>query len=219
MHHSTLLPITLLSLALTTTASPPSHRRADANPGVDLANMASETQTFYFCNNKANYASGADPGFTCDAELLVTSVVVAPSKTTAVSIGTTFSGRIVRATETPATWVEVQITSEGAAWGDVSLQVGCDGAAQVGPADGGTAETVGFKTPVDIVSKAPEGTTETRADGVEVISVPWSLGNVVNQKAADYLLQEVGNALAYITTTNATNVTTSSNNRLKVWFY
>lgn len=214
VHQTTILPI-LLSLALTTTAIP--NRRDDSSPGVDIANMGSATQTFYFCNNVANYDGGADPGLPC--KLLVTSVVVAPSKTAAVSLGTTFSGRVVRATETPATWVEMQFTSQGAAWADVSLQVGCDGAAQVGPADGGSALTVGFEEPRDIVKGAPEGTTETRGDGVEVVSIPWSEGVVVNHAAADYLVEKVGNAMAYITTTTDTKVTTSSDNRLKVWFY
>lgn len=118
--------------------------------------------------------------------------------------------------------MEVQIqATDGQAWGDVSLEVGCDGAAEVGPTDGGSSSTVGFASPADIVGSAPDGTTETRADGVTVISVPWSMGAVVNQAAADYLESAVpgGNQAAYITGTSGTEVTTSSNNRLAVTFY
>lgn len=135
----------------------------------------------------------------------------------------TFKGRIARSTDTPATWVEVQIKApDGMAWGDISLEIGCDGAAEVGPAEGGgTSATVGFSSPEDIVAAAPDGATETRADGVKVISVPWSMGAVVNQAAAEYLEGAVpgGNKMAYITGTSGTDCATSSNNRLAVSFY
>lgn len=143
-------------------------------------------------------------------------------QTAAVSLDPTFKGRIARSTDTPATWVEVQIqATDGQAWGDVSLEIGCDGAAEVGPADGGSSAVVGFSSPADIVASAPEGATETRADGATVISAPWSMGVVANQAAADYLEGAVpgGNQAAYITGTSGTEVTTSSNNRLAVSFY
>ncbi|KAF3763869.1 hypothetical protein M406DRAFT_75102 [Cryphonectria parasitica EP155] len=197
----------------------------DSSPGVNIYNMGSAQQTFYFCNNAANGDGTADPGFTSGTSgcsNLVTSVAVAPSASTTVALATTFSGRIARSTDTPATWVEVQFQSGGTAWGDVSLEIGCDGPAQVGPASGGgSAQVVGFSTPADIVSGAPDGATETRADGVKVISAPYSEGQVTNQAAADYLLSTVpqGNTMAYITTTSGTDVTTSSNNQLDVTFY
>ncbi|KAJ4388237.1 hypothetical protein N0V93_008844 [Gnomoniopsis smithogilvyi] len=181
--------------------------------------MASTKQTFYFCNNAANGDGTADPGFTSGTSgcsNLVTSIAVDPSATSTVDLATTFSGRIARSTDTPATWVEVQFQAGGLAWGDVSLEIGCDGAAQVGPAESGGsgAQTVGFSTPTDVVASAPSGATETRSDGVKVISAPFSEGKVVNQAAADYLIEKVGNEAAYITTTSGTNVTTSPNNRL-----
>ncbi|CAN8104648.1 unnamed protein product [Discula destructiva] len=220
MHIAAILP---LALALRSTASSHVSRvKRDADPGVEIANMASSSQTFYFCNNAANGVGTADPGFTSGTSgctNLVTSVAVGPSQTSSVALGTTFSGRIARSTDTPATWVEVQFKSDGTAWGDVSLEIGCDGAAEIGPTDGGSAEKVGFSQPGDIVGSAPDGTTETRADGTKVISAPFSMGSVVNQKAADYLIEKVGNDMAYITTTEGTKVTTSSNNRLAVWFY
>ncbi|PSR88632.1 hypothetical protein BD289DRAFT_482021 [Coniella lustricola] len=218
---STVLAVGLLSSAATAASIPP----RDSSPGVNIWNMASSKQTFYFCNNAANGDGTADPGFTSGTSgcsNLVTSVAVAPSASTTVALATTFSGRIARSTDTPATWVEVQFQSGGTAYGDVSLEIGCDGAATVGPASGGgSAEVVGFSTPGDIVSAAPSGSTETRADGVKVISAPYSEGKVTNQAAADYLEKAVpgGNKMAYITTTSGTDVTQSSNNQLNVKFY
>lgn len=145
-------------------------------------------------------------------------------KTTAIVLDPTFKGRIARTTDTPATWVEVQIkANDGMAWGDVSLETGCDGAAEVSPTDGGQSHTVGFSEPADIVSKASQApnVTETRADGVTVISIPWSGSQVMNQAAADFLKNNVkgGQKSAYITGTDGTDVAVSSNNRLAVTFY
>lgn len=223
MYSFTLLA-SIFILGASASRSPLHKRQSSSTPGVDIANMASTKQTFYFCNNAANGDGTADPGFTSGTSgcsNLVTSIAVDPSATSTVDLATTFSGRIARSTDTPATWVEVQFQSGGTAWGDVSLEIGCDGAAQVGPAEGGGsgAKTVGFSTPTDVVASAPSGATETRADGVKVISAPYSEGAVVNQAAADYLIDKVGNTMAYITTTSGTEVTTSSNNRLAVWFY
>lgn len=53
-----------------------------SDPGVDLANMASSEQTFYFCENASNGDGTADPGFTdgtSGCSHFVTSVVVQPS--------------------------------------------------------------------------------------------------------------------------------------------
>lgn len=154
---------------------------------------------------------------------LVTSVAVAPSATTTLALPATFTGRIARSTLTPATWVEVQLSQggSGTAWGDISLEIGCDGAAEIAPAPGGgNAAKVGFSV-ADIVGGAPAGATTTRQDGATVVDVPWSMGSVVNQAAAGYLQSAVpgGNEMAYITGTDGTKVTTSSNNRLAVWFY
>lgn len=212
------------SIALASTSAIP--RRDTTDPGVDLANMSSKEQTFYFCDNASNGEGTADPGFTSGTNgcsHLVTSVAVAPSATTTLSLPATFTGRIARSTLTPATWVEIQLSNGGGtAWGDISLEIGCDGAAEIAPATGGgNAEKVGFASPVDIVEKAPSGATTTRSDGVTVVDVPWSVGSVVNQAAADYLEGAVpgGNKMAYITGVDETKVTTSSNNRLAIWFY
>lgn len=155
-------------------------------------------------------------------QLTILCVPLPISQTTSLSLDATFKGRIARSTDTPATWAEIQLqASDGNAWGDISLEIGCDGAAQVGPTDGGSSSVVGFASPADIVASAPQAATETRADGVTVISVPWSEGVVVNQDAADYLQGAVsgGDSMAYITGTSGTEVTVSSNNRLAVTFY
>ncbi|KAG6358425.1 hypothetical protein INS49_014309 [Diaporthe citri] len=174
------------------------HPRAGSDPGVDLTNASDKEATYFFCNN----------------------VAVKPSQTASVSLGADFKGRIVRATDTPATWVEVQIkAADGNAWGDVSLQTGCDGAATVAPTDGGGSSKVGFEDG-GVVAGAPEGARTTReGDGETVIATPWSVGKVLNQEAVDYLKDKVGVKNAYIDNLSGTDVAVSSNNRLAVVMY
>ncbi|KUI61441.1 hypothetical protein VP1G_08636 [Cytospora mali] len=192
-------------------------RRSDSNPGVDITNASGSEATYYLCNNVSNGDGTADPGLPCTNQ--VASVVVQPKETKSVTLSTDFKGRVVRSTDMPATWVEVQIkATDGNAWGDVSLQPGCDGAATVGPTDGGSSATVGF-TNSDIVAGAPEGAKTTRGDGKTVIAKTWSEGTILNQDAVDYLLSAVGNSKAYIDNTYGTNVAVSSNNRLAVVMY
>lgn len=220
---------------------------SSSNPGVDLVNAGSSQQTYYFCENASNGDGEADPGFTSgstsslsasSSELpsgcskIATSVSVGPSQTAAVSLDLSFKGRVVRTTDTPATWVELQIQSdtsgctEGSAfcgwgWGDVSLEMGCDGAATVAPADG-SGDAVGYTTPADLVDKAPSAATTTRSsDGVKVITAPWYDGTVLNQAAADYLYQNVpgDNTMAYINVTSGTTQAVATNNRFLVTFY
>lgn len=194
------------------------HPRADSNPGVDLTNASDKETTYFFCNNVSNGNGEADPGLPCTN--MVTKVAVKPSQTASVSLGADFKGRIVRATDNPATWVEVQIKADdGKAWGDVSLQTGCDGAATVAPTDGGGSTKVGFEDK-DVVSGAPEGAKTTReGDGETVIATPWSVGKILNQGAVDYLKDKVGVKNAYIDNLSGTDVAVSSNNRLAVVMY
>lgn len=194
------------------------HPRAASDPGVDLTNASDKEATYFFCNNVSNGDGTADPGIPCTN--LVTKVTVKPSQTASVSLGTDFKGRVVRATDTPATWVEVQIrAADGNAWGDVSLQTGCDGAATVAPTDGGGSAKVGFEDG-GVVSGAPEGARTTReSDKETVIATPWSVGTVLNQEAVDYLKDKVGVKNAYIDNLSGTDVAVSSNNRLAVVMY
>lgn len=243
-----LLLLLLLRFSPTTSASPVAPgtgagalgRRADSNPGVDIVNAGSSSQTFYFCENVSNGDGTADPGFTSEASSsgdsslpagcasLVTSVSVAPLQTAAVALDPSFKGRVARTTDTPATWVELQIQNTddaatcgnmcGYGWGDVSLQMGCDGAATVAPADG-TGETVGFTE--DVVSGAPSDATTTRGDGATVIKAPWYDGAALSQSAIGYLIESVpgGAQSVYINNTFGTSVAASANNRFLVTFY
>lgn len=191
--------------------------RSTSNPGVDITNASGSKATYYFCNNKSNGDGTADPGLPCTDQ--TTSVVVQPKETKSVTLPTSFKGRIVRSTDMPATWVEIQVkANDGNAWGDVSLQTGCDGAATVAPTDGGSSSTVGFSN-ANIVADAPASAKTTRADGKSVIATPWSVGKVLNQKAVDYLKSAVGDTKAYIDDTYGTKVAVSSNNRLAVVMY
>lgn len=214
MRTSTFLTAAASAVSLAAAASVP---RSGSNPGVDITNASGAEATYYFCDNISNGQGTADPGLPCTNQ--VTSVVVQPGKTTSVALSTSFKGRVVRSTDMPATWVEVQVQAgDGNAWGDVSLQPGCDGAATVGPTDGGSSATVGF-TNQDIVAGAPDGAKATRDDGVTVIATPWSEGSVLNQAAVDYLKSVVGDSKAYIDDTAETDVAVSSNNRLAVVMY
>lgn len=189
--------------------------RSDSNPGVDITNASGSEATYYFCNNISNGDGTADPGLPCTDQ--VASVTLQPNQSKAVTLPTSFKGRVVRSTDMPATWVEVQVMADdGNAWGDVSLQTGCDGAATVAPTDGGSSATVGFSD-TDIVANAPDSAKTTRADGVGVIATPWSMGTILN--AVDYLKRVVGVAKAYIDNTSQTDVAVSSNNRLAVVMY
>lgn len=192
--------------------------RAGSDPGVDLSNASDKEATYFFCNNVANGDGTADPGIPCTN--MVTKVTVQPSQTASVSLGADFKGRIVRATDMPATWVEVQIkATDGNAWGDVSLQTGCDSAATVAPTDGGGSSKVGFDNK-DVVGGAPDGAKTTReSDGATVIATPWSVGKILNQDAVDYLKDKVGVKNAYIDNLSGTDVAVSSNNRLAVVMY
>ncbi|ROV87029.1 hypothetical protein VSDG_10029 [Cytospora chrysosperma] len=191
--------------------------RSDSNPGVDITNASGSDATYYFCNNISNGDGTADPGLPCTDQ--VASVTLQPNQSKAVTLPTSFKGRVVRSTDMPATWVEVQVMADdGNAWGDVSLQTGCDGAATVAPTDGGSSATVGFSD-TDIVANAPDSAKTTRADGVSVIATPWSMGTILNADAVDYLKRVVGVAKAYIDNTSQTDVAVSSNNRLAVVMY
>lgn len=191
--------------------------RSDSNPGVDITNASGSEATYYFCNNVSNGDGTADPGLPCTDQ--VASVTLQPNQSKAVTLPTSFKGRVVRSTDMPATWVEVQVMADdGNAWGDVSLQTGCDGAATVAPTDGGSSATVGFSD-TDIVANAPDSAKTTRADGVGVIATPWSMGTILNADAVDYLKRVVGVAKAYIDNTSQTDVAVSSNNRLAVVMY
>ena len=212
-----LVSIFLIAAPTVSLAAAAAVARSDSNPGVDLTNASDAEATYYFCNNVSNGDGTADPGIPCASQ--VTSVVVKPQETQPVTLDTSFKGRVVRSTDMPATWVEVQIKADdGNAWGDVSLQPGCDGAATVAPTDGGSSATVGF-TDSDIVSNAPDGAKTLRDDNVTVIATPWSEGTVLNQDAVDYLKSTVGDTKAYIDNTYGTNVAVSSNNRLAVVMY
>lgn len=191
--------------------------RSDSSPGVDIKNASGDEATYYFCENTSNGDGTGDPGLPCTN--LFTTVVVQPDQTTTVDLSTDFKGRVVRSTDMPATWVEIQVkANDGNAWGDVSLQPGCDGAATVAPTDGGSSATVGFSD-VDIVSNAPDSAKKTRDDGKTVIAAPWSIGTILNADALNYLKSVVGDTEAYIDDTAGTNVAVSSNNRLSVVMY
>lgn len=160
--HTILNGLTALASLSTAAAVRPRAGSSSSSPGIDLTNASDKETTYFFCNNVSNGDGTADPGIPCSN--MVTKVAIKPSQTASVSLDADFKGRIVRATDTPATWVEVQIKADdGNAWGDVSLQIGCDGAATVAPTDGGGSSKVGFEDG-DVVGGAP-GAAKTIREG------------------------------------------------------
>lgn len=150
-------------------------------PGIVLTNKGEKEQLFSFYDNISNGDGTAVPNFD-NPEPQVT---LAPGESRWISLPGSFKGRVQRGTELPATWAEFQLcaANDGKAWGDISLQQGCDGAAIIRPTDGGTVEG-GFSD--DILSEAPEEACIEK-DGQKVLQTTvgnWSSGP--NQAAIDW---------------------------------
>jgi hypothetical protein len=147
------------------------------------------------------------------------SVKLGPKATVHVPLGLSFKGRVQRGTELPATWAEfqVQASNDGAAHGDISLEQGCDGAAEIASTDGHKVSN-GFAK--DIVKDAPAAAIKHKPSGEKAIAS--TMGNWMgppNKAAADYEYKELGTGKAYITGGTGVPDVASHNNCLAVTFY
>lgn len=190
-------------------------KRQFSGPGIQLTNNGANDQEFDFYPNGvaadgSEYASFDNPSITLTVPCCGASQFV--------SIPDSWRGRVQRGTAQPSTWVEFQTMSSGTAWGDVSLEFGCDGAATVVATDGVNTAVGGFTQ--DIVSGAPQAALTTNYNGVTVLdqTMGWWEGPG-NQAAIDYERQVVGQQQAYIVGGDGTTVVSSSNNVLAVTFY
>ncbi|KAK7720933.1 hypothetical protein SLS64_001226 [Diaporthe eres] len=187
---------------------------APEGPGIVLTNKSGGQANYNFYNNTANGDGWANPEF----NNTTASVTLDPGQTQFVPLDSSFKGRVQRGTQQPATWVEFQLRADdGCAWGNISLIMGCDGAAMISATDG-KGVSAGFTQ--DIVSGAPDAAKVTRGDGAVVLDTTqgyWAGGP--NKAASDYELAVVGQQNAYVLGGSGTTVVRSENNRLAVDMY
>ena len=115
--------------------------------GVYITNSGSSTQTFTVFGGGNTFAINSEP---------FKSITLAHGESKPVTLPANFDGHVQRGNLLPATWVELNMIP-GAADGDVSLEIGCDGAVTVQAsaiAGGGQPPVFGFSK--DIISNAPD---------------------------------------------------------------
>ena len=114
--------------------------------GVYITNGGTGTQTFTVFGGGNTFAINSEPFKT---------VTLAHGESKPVTLPANFNGHVQRGNLLPATWVELNMVP-GAADGDVSLEIGCDGAVTVqASAIAGGGEPLVFGFSKDIISKAP----------------------------------------------------------------
>jgi hypothetical protein len=185
--------------------------------GIDLTNASSQQRTYAFFNNYWNGNGAAGANF----DHPDTSVALGPGEHAFVPLPAAFKGRVQRGTEQPATWVEFQLHADdghGAAWGNVSVEQGCDGPATIAAADGAGTE-VGFAGPADIVDRAPEAAVRAKPSGERAVDTTVGNWNPANGAAVEYLTKEVGQEKAYILGGTGTRVAMSRNGQFKIVMY
>lgn len=202
------------------TGSVSSSSESDGGPGCHVFNKGSNTQTFVFYENDGNDAGqSSNPGI---------STTIAAGSDKFVSLPLSWKGHVQRGQSdptklSPATWVEVQVqASDGNAWGDVSLQKGCDGPAMVISASD-HSQAFGFTK--DIISGAPDAAKVKTSDGQPALDYTTSgwMGGATpqqpNQAAITWEQNQVGQDQVYILGGTGTKVAHSSNNILYAEFY
>ena len=124
--------------------------RAAANKcggtGIYITSGGSGTQTYTVFGGGKTYAINSQPYH---------SITLASGNSAPITLPANFDGHVQRGGLLPATWVELNMVP-GAADGDVSLEIGCDGPATVQASTisgGGKPPVFGFSK--DIISKAP----------------------------------------------------------------
>lgn len=186
-----------------------------SGPGVYIANKGSASQTLAFYENDSNgYGQHSNPGktYTLDA-----------GKSQFVSLPTTWKGHIQRNSVAPNTWAEFQIADDkGVAWGDITLQQGCDGPAVIKSLDDG--KSFGFTN--DIISNAPAAAVKHKSSGQKALDTTvggyGGVSDHPNQATIDYLNSGVlpgGQTQVYILGGTGTDCVQSKTQQLAVEFY
>lgn len=195
--------------------------------GVLLTNSGA-TKSFSFWTNNADYS-----------RTMLKSVSVNSGDTQFIPLDNGWAGTVQRGKVLPATWVELNMA--GTAWGDVSLQQGCDGGATLSSTTGGT--TQGFSDNINENQDIPAaaffnpstqgspcwGTGQCTTSATNVLDT--TMGNywaprAANAAATDYIIGKLGGQTkalqkAFIGTAdwNTTPQVTSTNNCMAVTFY
>ena len=166
-------------------------------------------------------------------------VTVDSGTTQFVPLDNGWSGTVQRGDALPATWVEMNMA--GTAWGDVSLQQGCDGGATLSSTTDGTSQ--GFTTNINKNTGIPAaaffnpstqgspcyGTGQCTTEATDVLDTTtgnWWAPKAANTASANYIYSQLGGETAalqkaFIGTadSNTTPQVTSSNNCFAVTFY
>lgn len=194
--------------------------------GVLLTNNGA-TKSFSFWTNSAD-----------DSRTMLTSVSVNSGDTQFVSLESGWTGTVQRGEYLPATWVELNMG--GTAWGDVSLQQGCDGGATLSSMTDGTSQ--GFSENINDNSDVPSdaffdpatqgspcysGQCTTSATNVlDTTTGNYWAPQAANSASTDYIIGRLGGQTAaleqaFIGTSdvNTTPQVTSSNGCMAVTFY
>ncbi|KAH6645065.1 hypothetical protein BKA67DRAFT_542050 [Truncatella angustata] len=184
-------------------------------PGIVLTNRGSNEHTYYFYDNYWNGNGTAGANF----DNPLKNVTLAPGASTHVPLDLQFKGRVQKGTELPATWVEFQIRADDdqAAHGDISLQQGCDCAAEIASTDGSNVSN-GFSN--EILQGAPEAAIRRKPNGEVALDTTvgnWNGGP--NQATIDYLTNTLGQGKVYILGGTGVPDVASKNNCLAVTFY
>ncbi|KAM0801826.1 hypothetical protein BDR22DRAFT_888283 [Usnea florida] len=184
--------------------------------GLVIKNGASAPQTITVFQGKWSIVS--DP---------FTSLTLAAGASQAVPLPDGFIGHVQRGALLPATWVELNMVP-GAADGDVSLEIGCDGAATVQATGATDDQTVwGFTTNVNERCSGPNCAPDSAyfvPGSKEQIGGPLTprtdvLDVAANGAALAFEQQVLSQAMEYLVGGSGTNQAISSNGCLVVTFY
>ncbi|KAI1865503.1 hypothetical protein JX265_006350 [Neoarthrinium moseri] len=184
-------------------------------PGIVLYNKGNKEETYYFYDNYWNGNGTAGANF----DHPLKNVKLAAGKSTHVPLDLKFKGRVQKGTQLPATWAEFQVRADndGKAHGDISLQQGCDCAAEIASTDGTNVRN-GFSK--DILKDAPAAAIRKKPNGEKALDT--TVGNwngPANQATIDYEYKVLGHGKAYITGGTGVPDIASKNNCLAVTFY
>jgi hypothetical protein len=184
-------------------------------PGCILHNKSGKEESYFFYDNYWNGNGTAGANF----DHPLKSVKLVAGASAFVPLEVKFKGRVQRGTQIPATWAEFQVKADndGKAHGDISLQQGCDGAAEIAATDGSNVSN-GFSK--DILKGAPAAAFRNKPNGQRALDTTvgnWNGGP--NQAAIDWEYKVLGHGKAYITGGTGVPDVASKNNCLAVTFY
>ena len=200
---------------------PRAAKNACGGTGVYITNGGSGHQTYTVFGGGSTFAINSQP---------YQSVTVASGKSAAVTLPPNFNGHVQRGNLLPATWVELNMVA-GAADGDVSLEIGCDGAATVqasAVSGGGKPPVFGFSK--DIISGAPanaffnpanpkgENLGGTLTKSTRVLDATGT-DTVVNAATLAYEQSVLSQSAAYLFGGVGTNQAIASDNCILITFY